>query len=131
MELSRRQNAKSFIGSDPMEARRPNKARQRRGMCIHVSTIVEEGSESESMEAVVTRQRFHTESRMWENCTLRPYYATASQAGSMRVNRRKTAKSVLWVAEGRACVPDNKGRSALLYTPWKNRERVSNEYRRS
>ena len=28
----------------------------------------------------------------------------------------KTAKSVLRVAEGRAGVPDNKGRPALLYT---------------
>ena len=37
--------------------------------------------------------------------------------GSMRGSRRKTAKSVLRVAEGRAGVPDNKGRSALLYTP--------------
>ena len=36
--------------------------------------------------------------------------------GSMRGSRRKTAKSVLRVAEGRAGVPDNKGRSALLYT---------------
>ena len=54
----------------------------------------------------MTRQRLHTESRMRENCTLRLCYATASQAGSMRV------------AEGRAGVPDNKGRSALLYTPW-------------
>ena len=88
-------------------------------MCIHVSAIVEEGSESESMEAVVTRQRFHTESRMRENSTLRLCYATASQAGSMRGCRRKTAKSVLRVAEGRAGVPDNEGSSALLYTPWK------------
>ena len=36
--------------------------------------------------------------------------------GSMRGSRRKTAKSVLRVAEGRAGVPDNKGRPALLYT---------------
>ena len=38
---------------------------------------------------------FHTESRMRENCTY----------GSMRGSRRKTAKSVLRVAEGRADVP--------------------------
>ena len=37
--------------------------------------------------------------------------------GSMRGSRRKTAKSVLRVVEDRAGVPDNKGRSALLYTP--------------
>ncbi len=43
---------------------------------------------------------------MRENCTY----------GSMRGIRRKTAKHVLRVAEGRAGVPDNKGRSALLYT---------------
>ena len=43
---------------------------------------------------------------MRENCTY----------GSMRGSRRKTAKSVLRVAEGRAGVPDNKGRPALLYT---------------
>ena len=49
---------------------------------------------------------FHTESRMRENCTY----------GSMRGIRRKTAKHVLRVAEGRAGVPDNKGRPALLYT---------------
>ena len=36
--------------------------------------------------------------------------------GSMRGIRRKTAKHVLRVAEGRAGVPDNKGRPALLYT---------------
>ena len=85
-------------------------------MCIHVSAIVEEGSESESMETEVTRYGFHTESRMRENCTLRLCDATASQAGSMRGGRRKTAKSVLRVVEDRAGVPDNKGRSALLYT---------------
>ena len=56
---------------------------------------------------------------MQENCTLRLCYTTASQAGSMRGIRRKTSKSVLRVAEGRAGVPDNKGRFALLYTPWK------------
>ena len=44
---------------------------------------------------------------MRENCTY----------GSMRGIRRKTAKHVLRVAEGRAGVPDNKGRPALLYTP--------------
>ena len=38
---------------------------------------------------------FHTESRMRENCTY----------GSMRGIRRKTAKHVLRVAEGRADVP--------------------------
>ena len=38
---------------------------------------------------------FHTESRMREICTY----------GSMRGSRRKTAKSVLRVAEGRADVP--------------------------
>ena len=43
---------------------------------------------------------------MRENCTY----------GSMRGIRRKTAKHVLRVAEGRAGVPDNKGRPALLYT---------------
>ena len=42
---------------------------------------------------------------MRENCTY----------GSMRGIRRKTAKHVLRVAEGRAGVPDNKGRPALLY----------------
>ena len=50
---------------------------------------------------------FHTESRMRENSTY----------GLMRGIRRKTAKHVLRVAEGRAGVPDNKGRPALLYTP--------------
>lgn len=69
----------------------------------------------------VTHQRFHAESRMRENGTLRLCYATASQAGSMRNSRPKTAKSVLRVAEGQAGVPDNKRRSALLYTPWKAR----------
>ena len=54
------------------------------------------------MEA--TFQMFYTESRMRENGTY----------GSMRGSRRKTAKSVLRVAEGRAGIPDNKGRSALL-----------------
>ena len=43
---------------------------------------------------------------MRENCTY----------GSMRGIRRKTAKHVLRVTEGRAGVPDNKGRPALLYT---------------
>ena len=43
---------------------------------------------------------------MRENCTY----------GSMRGIRRKTAKHVLRVAEGRAGVPDNKGRPTLLYT---------------
>ncbi len=56
---------------------------------------------------------------MWENCTLRPYYATASQAGSMRGIRRKTAKFVLRVAEGRAGVPDE-GCPVLLYVPMKS-----------
>ena len=42
-------------------------------------------------------------------------------AGKLRVRfdegyPPKTAKSVLRVAEGRAGVPDNKGRPALLYT---------------
>ena len=55
---------------------------------------------------------------MRENSTLHLRYATASQAGSMRGNRRKTAKSVLRVAEGRAAVPDE-GRPTLLYTPWR------------
>ena len=50
---------------------------------------------------------------MRENCTY----------GSMRGIRRKTAKHVLRVAEGRAGVPDNKGRSALLYTPWSCRKK--------
>lgn len=58
------------------------------------------------METEVTRYGFHTESRMRETCTY----------GSMRGSRRKTAKSVLRVVEDRAGVPDNKGRSALLYT---------------
>jgi len=58
------------------------------------------------MEAEVTRHGSHAESRMRENCTY----------GSMRGSRRKTAKSVLRVVEDRAGVPDNKGRSALLYT---------------
>ena len=44
---------------------------------------------------------------MWENLC----YATVSQAGSMRGNRRKTAKFVLRVVEGRAGVSDN-----VLYT---------------
>ena len=48
--------------------------------------------------------------------TLRLCDATASQAGSMRGSRRKTAQSVLRVVSGRAGVPDNKGRLALLYT---------------
>ena len=39
------------------------------------------------------------------NCTLRLCDATASQAGSMRGSRRKTAKSVLRVVEDRAGVP--------------------------
>ena len=43
---------------------------------------------------------------MRENCT----------SGSMRGIRRKTAKHVLRVAEGRAGVLGNKGRPALLYT---------------
>ena len=47
----------------------------------------------------------HTESCMRENCMY----------GSMRGIRRKTAKHVLRVAEGRAGVPDNTGRPALLY----------------
>ena len=54
----------------------------------------------------MTRYGSHTESRMRETCTY----------GSMRGSRRKTAKSVLRVVEDRAGVPDNKGRSALLYT---------------
>ena len=53
-----------------------------------------------------------------ESSTLRLCNATASQVGSMRGNRRKTAKFVLRVAEGRAGEPDE-GRHALLYTPWK------------
>ena len=75
-------------------------------------------SESESMETEVTQQRFHTASRMRENGTLRLCYATASQAGSMRVSRRKTAKSVLRAAKCRAGVPDE-GHLALIYAPWK------------
>ena len=55
---------------------------------------------------------------MREICTLYLCDATASQAGSMRGIRRKMAKFVLRVAEGRAGVPDE-GRPALLYTPWK------------
>ena len=39
---------------------------------------------------------------MRENSMLRLSNATASQAGSMRGSRRKTAKSVLMLAEGRA-----------------------------
>ena len=50
------------------------------------------------------------------NYTLRLCDATAALAGSMRGSRRKTAKSGLRVAEGRAGVPDE-GRPALLYTP--------------
>ena len=53
-----------------------------------------------------------TESRMRENGTLRLCYATASQAGSMRNSRPKTAKSVLRISKGRAGVPDE-GRLAL------------------
>ena len=55
---------------------------------------------------------------MRENCTSRLCYAMASQAGSMRCSRRKTATFSVRVAEGHAGVPDE-GRSALLYTPWK------------
>ena len=55
---------------------------------------------------------------MRENCTLRLCYAMASQAGSMKGCRRKTTKSVLMVAEGRAGVSDE-GRSALLHNQWK------------
>ena len=47
------------------------------------------GTALASMKTEVIRKRFHMESRMRENCTLRLCYATASQAGSMRVNRRK------------------------------------------
>ena len=72
-------------------------------MCIHVSAIVEEGSESESTEAEVTRHESNTESRMRENCTY----------GSMRGSRRKTAKSVLRVVEDRAGVPHGASRSTL------------------
>ena len=50
---------------------------------------------------------------MRENSTLRLRYATASQTGSMRGSRRKTAKSVLRVDQ--AGVTDNKGRSASPY----------------
>ena len=53
------------------------------------------GAALASMEAEVTRYGSHTESRMRENCTY----------GSMRGIRRKTAKHVLRVAEGRAGVP--------------------------
>ena len=52
----------------------------------------------------MTCQRFHTVSRMRENCTY----------GSMRGSRRKTAKSVLRVVEDRADVPDEE-RLALLH----------------
>ena len=58
---------------------------------------------------------------MRENSTLHLCYATASQVGSMRGSRRKMTKFGLRVAEGQAGVPDNKRRSALLYTPWKAR----------
>ena len=52
--------------------------------------------------------------------------ATASEVGSMRGSRRKTAKSVLRVVEDRAGVPDE-GRPALLYTPWKSGLRSGND----
>ncbi len=71
------------------------------------------------MEIEVTRQRFHTESRMRASRTLRLCHATASQAGSMRGSRPKTTKSVLRVAEGRAGVPDE-GCPVLLYVPMKS-----------
>ena len=51
----------------------------------------------------MTRHGSHTESRMRENCTY----------GSMRGIRRKTAKHVLRVAEGRAGVPHGASRSTL------------------
>ena len=51
----------------------------------------------------MTRHGAHTESRMRENCTY----------GSMRGIRRKTAKHVLRVAEGRAGVPHGASRSTL------------------
>ena len=60
-------------------------------------------------------QMLYAESRMRENCTY----------GSMRGSRRKTAKSVLRVVEDRAGVPDNKGRSALLYTLWNSSQNES------
>ena len=75
----------------------------------HLQAREERGSGAEGQQdtcRVVTRHGAHTESRMRENCTY----------GSMRGIRRKTAKHVLRVAEGRAGVPDNKGRPALLYT---------------
>ena len=59
---------------------------------------------------------------MRENCTSRLCYAMASQAGSMSGSRRKTAKSFLMLAEGRAGVPDSKRYAALLYTPWTARK---------
>ena len=61
-----------------------------------------------------TFQMSYTESRMWENLC----YATASQAGSMRGNRRKTAKFVLRVAKGRVGV-SNEGHPVLHHTSWK------------
>ena len=51
----------------------------------------------------MTRHGSHTESRMRENCAY----------GSMRGIRRKTAKHVLRVAEGRAGVPHGASRSTL------------------
>ena len=54
---------------------------------------------------------------MRENCTY----------GSMRGIRRKTAKRVLRVAEGRAGVPDNKGRPALLYTLLDSKKRTARD----
>ena len=53
-------------------------------MCIHVSAIVEEGSESESMETEVIRYGFHTESRMRENSTYGSMRGRAYPAGALR-----------------------------------------------
>ena len=64
----------------------------------HLQAREERGSGAEGQQdtyRVVTRHGSHTDSRMRENCTY----------GSMRGIRRKTAKHVLRVAEGRADVP--------------------------
>ena len=72
----------------------------------HLQAREERGSGAEGQQdtcRVGTRHGSHAESRMRENCTY----------GSMRGIRRKTAKHVLRVAEGRAGVPHGASRSTL------------------
>ena len=71
-----------------------------KGLCVEIRTellprTTGDGTARAATETEMTCQRFHTVSRMRENCTY----------GSMRGIRRKTAKHVLRVAEGRAEVP--------------------------